>query len=194
MKKQTETPEVATAVATPVERKSLFHLTSTFTQLMEVAEENDGELTEEQLTSLAITRADLEKKVNGYASFIRHLEGQVELAKAEEKRIQTYKKQKERQVAVLKTALLDGLMKFGEVDSKGIYRIEIANEDGITKLSTRRSESVVISDVDLLPADFFRMPPIPEPEPDKKAIKEAIEAGQDIPGAFIQPSYSLSIK
>jgi len=175
-------------------KASLFQMTMTFAQLMEVAEENDGELTEDQLQTLQITRDGLESKVLGYGHFIKHLEGQVALAESEEKRIQAFKKTKKRQVDVLKTALLRGLMTFGDIDPKGIYRLEVTTVDGVMRLSTRKSESVVITDEDALPAEFWRQPVIPDVEPDKKAIKEALDSGNEVPGAAKETSYSLSIK
>lgn len=61
-------------------------------------------------------------------------------------------------------------------------------------ISTRNNaESVVLDDASLLPAEYLRV--IPESrEADKKAIKEAIQAGTLVMGAHLERNQSLSIK
>jgi hypothetical protein len=61
-------------------------------------------------------------------------------------------------------------------------------------ISTRNNaESVVLDDASLLPVEYLRV--IPESkEPDKKAIKEAIQAGTLVMGAHLERTQSLSIK
>jgi len=61
------------------------------------------------------------------------------------------------------------------------------------KLSFRKSEAVVIDGADLIPADLMRSKPAPPPEPDKSAIKHAIAAGRDVPGAHIESRQTLQI-
>lgn len=65
-------------------------------------------------------------------------------------------------------------------------------DTGIAKLSFRRSESIEIVDAGKLPASFM-VEKITH-QPDKKAIKDAIKKGQDVPGAFIRENQSLQIK
>ena len=61
------------------------------------------------------------------------------------------------------------------------------------KLSFRKSSAVQITGEDLIPAEFMRSRPAPPPAPDKAAIKAAITAGQDVPGASIEVRRSLQI-
>jgi hypothetical protein len=61
-------------------------------------------------------------------------------------------------------------------------------------LSWRKSSAVVIDGADLIPAEFIRVKPAPPPEPDKKAIADAIKAGAEIPGAHIEHRRSLTIR
>lgn len=61
-------------------------------------------------------------------------------------------------------------------------------------LSFRNSSAVVIDGVDLIPWQYMRRKPQPDPEPDKTAIAAAIKAGADVPGAHIEHRRSLQIK
>lgn len=63
------------------------------------------------------------------------------------------------------------------------------------KLAVRQNPaSVVIVEQSLIPAEFMRQPEPPLPAPDKKAIKDAIEAGQDVSGCRLERSVRLEIK
>ncbi|MEN9885570.1 MAG: hypothetical protein RL758_148 [Pseudomonadota bacterium] len=62
------------------------------------------------------------------------------------------------------------------------------------ELGFRKSSAVVIDDQDLIPADYMRTKPAPPPEPDKKAIADAIKAGLDVPGAHVEQRKTLQIK
>ena len=54
--------------------------------------------------------------------------------------------------------------------------------------------SVVIDDESAIPTMFLVCPPAPAPRPDKTAIKEAIKAGANVPGAHVSSSTRLDIK
>jgi len=67
------------------------------------------------------------------------------------------------------------------------------HEFAVGRISWRASESVDVSDVSLLPADCLRV--IPEnKEPDKKAIKDKIASGVEVPGATIVKTNNIQIK
>lgn len=55
-------------------------------------------------------------------------------------------------------------------------------------------ESVVIDDERQIPLEYMRQPEPPPPAPDKTAIKSALKAGQDVPGARIVKTQRLEIK
>lgn len=71
--------------------------------------------------------------------------------------------------------------------------IEKVSGPGV-ELSFRKSSAVVIDGQDLIPAEFMRVKPAPDPEPDKKAIADAIKAGKEVPGAHVEQRKSLQIK
>lgn len=54
--------------------------------------------------------------------------------------------------------------------------------------------SVVIDDERQLPGAFMKAPEPPPPQPDKKAIAEALKAGQDVPGARLMRGYRVDIR
>lgn len=58
-------------------------------------------------------------------------------------------------------------------------------------VSFRKTKSVQVSDINSLGLEFLKYS---EPTPDKTAIKKAIEAGQDVSGAALVESLSLSVK
>lgn len=53
---------------------------------------------------------------------------------------------------------------------------------------------VVIESPDLIPENFMRQPDPPPPEPDKKAIGDALKSGKSIPGARLEQSERLDIR
>lgn len=53
---------------------------------------------------------------------------------------------------------------------------------------------VVIDDPEAIPMEFWRQPPIPSPEIDKKAISAEIKAGVTVAGAHLEQGVSLTIK
>ncbi|WP_404840908.1 siphovirus Gp157 family protein [Alkalilimnicola ehrlichii] len=48
-----------------------------------------------------------------------------------------------------------------------------------------------ISDAEAVPANFYRQPP---PEIDKQAVKDALKAGEDVPGAYLEAGERVVIK
>ena len=54
--------------------------------------------------------------------------------------------------------------------------------------------SVEIFEPGLIPAEFMRQPEPPPAAPDKTAIKEAIKAGREVPGAMLAQGTRLDIR
>lgn len=75
------------------------------------------------------------------------------------------------------------------METTGIEKIE---GPGV-KIGFRKSSAVVIDGIALIPAAFMRTPEPPPPAPDKKAIAEAIKAGEAVPGAHIEHRKNLQI-
>ncbi|ENT0112997.1 siphovirus Gp157 family protein [Neisseria gonorrhoeae] len=69
---------------------------------------------------------------------------------------------------------------------------EIKADDGTFKASFRKSEAVVILDEAQIPAEFMRE--AVKTEPDKTAIRKAIESGRQVAGAKIEGRKNLQIR
>jgi hypothetical protein len=95
------------------------------------------------------------------------------------KRLQALKKHHNNITKNLKDRLLNAVNLFGPF------------EVGFTKFSTRKSESVIVEDVNSLPKDF-KVIKVTE-QADKKAIKESLKAGNKIEGCSIQENKNLKI-
>ena len=95
------------------------------------------------------------------------------------KRLQALKRQNSNVVSYLKNRLLNAVNLFG------------AFEVGFTKFSTRKSESLIVEDVNALPK-VFKVIKVTE-QADKLAIKKAIKDGMEIKGCSIQENKNLKI-
>lgn len=73
----------------------------------------------------------------------------------------------------------------------GISKIE-APQFSITLRKT--PPKVVIDDPEAIPQEFWRQPPIPSPEIDKKLLAEELKAGVIVEGAHLETGVSVSIK
>lgn len=69
---------------------------------------------------------------------------------------------------------------------------EIKADDGTFRASFRKSKAVEILDEAQIPAEFMRE--TVKIEPNKTAIRKAIESGQDVAGAKIEERQNLQIK
>lgn len=65
---------------------------------------------------------------------------------------------------------------------------------GLTIKRVDNPEAVEIFDEKQIPELFMRRPPQPEAAPDKTAIKDALKAGADVPGAKLTRTQRITIK
>lgn len=162
---------------------SLFALTAEYRDAaMKLAElDMDAQTVADTLESLS---GELETKAQGVAYMVRSLEADAAAVK------QWSKEAAERAKALENRAenLRDYLARCMEACS-----IEKISGPGVV-LSWRASSAVVIDEPGLIPAEFMRVKPAPDPEPDKKAIAEVIKAGAEVPGAHIEQRKSLQIR
>jgi hypothetical protein len=126
---------------------------------------------------------DLEVKAQGVAHVIRAIEADASAVKQWAKDAAERAKALEARADRLREYLADNM------EACGIEKIE---GPGV-KLSWRNSSAVVIDEPGLIPVSFMRLPDPPPPAPDKTAIKKAIEAGKEVPGAHIEARRNLQI-
>ena len=82
------------------------------------------------------------------------------------------------------------------------YALDAMQATGISSVSTDEFAAkvaatpgrVVIGEGVTLPLEFMRVPPTPEPEPDKKALQAALKAGAKIDGVSLVSGYRLAIR
>ena len=160
-------------------KTNLYTIESEYLTLMSEIEALDGELTPEIEEQLTINKDQLETKSTAYLHVITTKEALNSAIDIEIKRLQALKKANGNLVGKLKERLLTAVTLFGSF------------EIGINKFGTRKSSSVNVEDVNSLPTEFKTVK-VTEAA-DKKAIKDAIKAGVDVPGCSIIENLNLKI-
>lgn len=159
---------------------NLFNIQSEYIVLMQQLMENGGEVTPELQEALEINQQQLQEKAANYCVVIRNLESESEIIANEIKRLQELKKVRENAANRLK-----------ETISKAMELYEVEKiETPLTKLSFRKSESVEITDLELIPHEYQKV----KVEADKTAIKAAIKSGANVPGAKLMTNKNLQIR
>lgn len=139
------------------------------------------EETGEFLNALAWDELNMayEEKVENIACYIKNLASDVLAFKAEEESIAKRRKSMEKKIDYLKKLLSNNM---------GGEKFSTAK----CAVSFRRSETVDVEDVALLPAELLRVKTTYEA--DKTAIKAAIKAGKEVKGCRLVENISTQIK
>lgn len=147
----------------------------------ELVNNETGEITsvEDLLNQLEI---DQKTKMDNIACYIKNLNADVEAIKNEEKNLAARRKAKENQVERLKSYLSSNMQ------YAGYNKFESAR----CVLSFRSSKAVEIEEGAQIPENYINVK-ITE-EPNKKALKEALEMGEIIEGVSIVEKKNLQIK
>lgn len=127
----------------------------------------------------------LEVKAQNYGFVIRNIEATAEAIAAAEKQMYARRKVLENRVASLKLRLKQAM------EITNIQKIESPH----FVISIKKNpEKVDIFEAGMIPCELYSYPEPPPPVPDKTAIKAAIKAGQEVPGARIIQETRLDIK
>ena len=161
-------------------KKSLYNIESEYLEIANQLE--DGELSPELETALAINQSELQGKAVAYAYVIKESEDTVSVIDAEIKRLTALKKTEVNKATRLKDTISNAMKLYGI--------LEIKTET--LKLNFRRSEGVVGSN-DWLTDDLITIVP-EQRKPNLTAIKAAIKEGIEIEGFEIEERWSLQIK
>lgn len=159
---------------------NLFNLNQDYKELLDLMEQGiEPEVLKDTLESI---EASIDVKVDNTIGLIRNVEGDIDTVDKEIKRLQTVKKQKLTFIHTLKTLLQDMLeyrdLKNYRTSTNYIYK-------------RRNAPSVHIANEKLIDKSYFIEQ---APKLDKKALKEDIQNGADVPGAELHESESLVIK
>lgn len=145
-------------------------------QLMDCIDLETGEIIDaEKLSALQMER---DEKIENVALWIKDLKAEIDALKAEKQAFADRQKSAERTLESLNRWLTNALA------GEKFKTTKVA-------VSFRKTKSVQIDNVLDLDENFLRYK---DPEPDKKAIKDAIEAGQTVKGAQLVENTSISVK
>ena len=146
----------------------------------------DMELDDQTLAdTLESMGGELELKAENVVMFARNLEVTAAAIKDAEAQMAARRKAMESRSASLKRYVLENMQ------LAGIQKIE----GPLFKLSIRENPtSVEVFEPDLIPLEYMTQPKPPPPAPNKTAIKAAIAAGVDVPGAKVNRTTRLEIK
>ena len=149
--------------------------------IMDAADEN-GEVGEIDLTELHELQEARETKLENIALYAKNLAVEASAIKAEEITLADRRKRLERKCERMKGILINAM-----------------KEDGNKKISSPRFEAVLrdnkkteILDPEAIPDEFIITKV--EKNPDKTAIKKAIEEGKDVAGAAVVINTTITIK
>lgn len=163
---------------------SLYELTEDYMNLLELAE--DPDIDEQAFAdTLEGIEGALEDKADGYAKVIRTLEGDAAACDAESKRLRNKKQTIENNIRRMKAALQYAMQATGKTKFK----------TALFSFGIQKNPAAVVIDegyIENIP-DRFLIPQ--DPQIDKKAIKEALKAGEDLEGiAHLEQTESLRIR
>lgn len=156
----------------------LYELTDKYNQLLEVAEELDPTAFQDTLQAL---EDDIEDKAENIAKLIRTLTSDIDIIKAEEKRLAERRKSVENRISDLKEYLQN------QMEVAGIDKVK---RPTLTISIQNNPPSVKVTDETLL----FDYMIIPEPKIDKKALLADLKNGVEIAGAEIQQTRGIRIR
>ena len=163
---------------------TLYELTSDYLNLLELAEDPD---IDEQafMDTLAGIEGALEDKADNYAKVMRMLDGDALAIREEEKRLESRRKAIEGNIKRLKSALQYAMETTGKTKFK----------TALFSFGIRKNPPSVV--IDAANVRDFPEQYVIESEPvlDKKALKDALKAGEDMTGlCHLEQSESLSIR
>ena len=141
-------------------------------------DEETGEINESVYEALDALQMVKEQKLESIGLYYKNTMALAESIKAEKMNLEKRQKQEERRAESLKRYMQKSL------NGEPFKTSKVA-------VSYRKASSVQINYEDLIPENFLRYK---DPEPDKTKIKEALKAGNIVPGAELVENVSMSIK
>jgi len=146
------------------------------TRLYSLLDEETGEITD--IEAFETIQLERDKKIENIALWVKNLKADAEALKAEKLAFAERQKAAEKKIDSLKRLLSDAL------SGQDFKTARVA-------LSFRKSSEVQIDDIEELSNEYLRYK---APEPDKTAIKAAINEGKEVAGARLVSKINLQIK
>ena len=163
---------------------TLYELTNDYAELLLMAEDPD---TDPQAFTDTLEGIDgaIEDKADNYARVIRTLEADAAACDAEAKRLRNKKQTIENNIKRMKSALQYAMQVTGKVKFK----------TALFSFNIQKNPAAVVVDEQYIENIPERFLVYKDPEINRKAIKDAINAGEDLEGlAHLEQTESLRIK
>ena len=165
---------------------SLYSLTdecrNLYDALMASVDEETGEVDISLVNALAERQEAWEDKAVAVACVYRSLDEDAARVGREIERLTAMKKRLERERDRVKEGLSAAFTALGVEKVKGMY----------ADISFRASEQTIIDNADAVPEEYMTVKTTYTPN--KTAIKEAIKAGKEVPGAHLEQKKNIQIK
>ncbi|WP_373781205.1 siphovirus Gp157 family protein [Jeotgalibaca porci] len=157
----------------------LYELTSSYQQVLEIAEQLDAETLKDTLDSI---NDAVEQKVENTAFVVKQLEANVSVIDEEIKRLQAMKGTQTNNIKSLKLYLQESMEKVGLDKVQGkLIKIAIQNNP----------QSVEVLNENVIPKNYFVEQ---KPKLDKRAILADLKSGAQVEGVEIKQTRSLRIR
>jgi len=163
---------------------TLYEIAAEYRQMVEalMATDNDAQTIADTIEGESYP---LEVKAQNVAYAIKTLQANAEAIKGAEEAMAARRKAMENRAVNIREYLLQCMA------VAGIQKIECPHF--VIKIAAN-PPSVVIDDERQIPAEFIKTPEPPPPQPDKKAIGEALKSGVEIPGARLVRGKRVDIR
>ena len=176
---------------------SLYEIDERLRNLEEYGVDEYGEILDEDSFNAKFDEIQmaLSEKIENSMCFYKNLQADIEAFKAEEKNLAQRRKVKENLAERVKNRIDNYVtMQFtdedGNVDKDNLNKWKF--ETPKVKLSYRKSDSVEVSDINLLPKEYVKEKV--ELSADKTALKKDIKSGKEINGAKIVTNLNMQVK
>lgn len=184
--KRTKKKRTKKRTVTRMSSVNLYHISletqNLYDQLLDSIDEETGEVDIDIASALEVKKEEFTAAAISYATVIRMLNARKAEAEAEIERL-TAIKGKLGQIA-------DRMKNTLSMTCQGLGFEKI---NGLTAtISFRKSEQTIIDNAEMIPSEFVKEKVTYTP--DKTAIKNAIKAGQDVPGVHVETVNNIQIK
>ena len=142
--------------------------------------DDDSIPAEEAETAIQEAGSNLPTMVDDFAAFLRELDGEVETLRREEDRLKKRREARENLKKRLREAAAYWMEKSGKRRLTGV----------LNTVSLRKSERVVFDDEAAVPSKFKEI----VYKTHKTPIKEALKAGEKVPGAHLETAETLFVR
>lgn len=162
---------------------TLYELSKEYTEALNnfSVDEETGEVTFDE-NKIDHIESDLKDKADNIACFIKNLTALSDSIKAEKNALDERLKANDKKIESLKKYITSA-MELAQMD-----RLETARN----KITFRTSKKVIISDDDAVPEKYIKLEITSKL--DKKAIGEALKAGEVVNGCYLEVNNNIQIK